>query len=69
MKIAITILFVLTVFMGYTNINTTEAAQNLELDVSVQKSKAKYWEEKYKELIQSGTCLERMPKYEEVVSG
>lgn len=69
MKVAIAVLLALTVFMGYTNINTTEAAQNLELDVSVQKSKAKYWEDKYKELIQIGTCLERMPKYEEVVSG
>ncbi len=69
MKLAFITLLCLTVFMGYTNINTTEAVQNLEYKMSVQKSKAKYWERKYNDLIQSGTCLERMPKYEEVVSG
>lgn len=69
MKTAIVALLALTVFMGYTNMNTTKAAQNFERNMSVQKSKAKYWERKYNDLIQSGTCLERMPKYEEVISG
>lgn len=69
MKTAIITLLCLTVFMGYTNINTTEASKKIERDMSVQKSKAKYWERKYNDLIQSGTCLDRMPKYEEVVSG
>lgn len=67
MKIVGMALLALVVFMGYTNLNTTNAAQGFERDVGVQKSKAAHWKQKYDDLIQSGTCLDRMPKYEEVV--
>lgn len=54
-------------FMGWMNVNTTNAAKLFENDASVQKSKAKFWERKYKDLVESGTCLDRKPTYEEVI--
>lgn len=68
--VALVCVFILTMliaFMGWMNVNTTNAARAFEYEANIQKTKSEYWKQKYNNLIQSGTCLDQMPKYEEVI--
>ncbi|MDD3770502.1 MAG: hypothetical protein PHV10_07845 [Sulfuricurvum sp.] len=56
----------LVVFIGLNNVSTTNANRTLESDLGIQKAKAKYWERRYDDLRESGTCLERTSEYEGV---
>lgn len=57
----------LVVLIATNNVSTTNANRNLEKKLGAAQSKAQRFEQKYKDLIESGTCLDRKPKYEEVI--
>lgn len=50
---------VLIVIIGLNNIYTTKANRNLEKRIDIKEAKARYWEGRFNELSESGTCLER----------
>jgi hypothetical protein len=58
---------VLVVIIGTNNVYTTNANRDMEKQADIKEAKAKYWEGRYRDLTESGTCLERTPKYEKVV--
>lgn len=56
----------LVMFIGLNNVSTTNANRKLESDLGTQRAKAEYWQGRYDDLRESGTCLEMTPEYEEV---
>lgn len=56
--------FMFILFIGSNNIKTTEAARNFEKDLEIEKAKAQYYKNEFDDLVQSGTCLERLPELE-----
>lgn len=55
---------VLVVIIGTNNVYTTNANRDLEKQADTKEAKAKYWERRYRDLTESGTCLERDPAME-----
>ena len=55
---------VLVVIIGTNNVYTTNANRDLEKRIDLKEAKAKYWEGRYRDLTESGTCLERDPAME-----
>lgn len=62
---AVCALFGLLVWIGINNMSTTAANRALDKKLGEQKAKAEYWKGRYDDLSGSGTCLERMSRYEE----
>ncbi|MEW5833027.1 MAG: hypothetical protein AB1763_09350 [Campylobacterota bacterium] len=50
--------------IGTNNVYTTNANRDLEKQADTKEAKAKYWEGRYRDLTESGTCLERDPAME-----
>lgn len=55
------VLFFVMFFVGMGNVNYSDQAKALEKKYGIKKAKADFYKNKYDDLINSGTCLDRLP--------